>query len=329
MLTRCDQCGTWFRIRSEHLEVAQGMVRCGRCGSLFNALTTLITDPDAARESERTIQGDPVRKDTQEGPVPLPQNNRDQVDLREETRDAIRPADCQPSSGAGDPEDWSHALEIAPDAVIGEESMQPGMETTSVADRSAEVEPAGARKDRLDEAYPADFTPPPRHRLRWLWTAGSGLAALVIVIEITAIAHHQATQRLMRTFAQRPLVSAQSGHARIRPTQISVLSAEVRKMRRGSHGLRIEGTLLNLSAHRTGLPELLVRFTNLNGDIVAEGLFGPGSYLTPPESHPVMPAHAGVAFRLRVMDPGKQAVGFSIRTCRTSPRHRVLCSMAG
>jgi predicted Zn finger-like uncharacterized protein len=38
MITYCPQCATRFRVSPEQLEVRQGMVRCGQCGSVFNAL---------------------------------------------------------------------------------------------------------------------------------------------------------------------------------------------------------------------------------------------------------------------------------------------------
>jgi len=36
MLTRCPECSTRFRVHGEQLEVADGRVRCGRCGCLFD-----------------------------------------------------------------------------------------------------------------------------------------------------------------------------------------------------------------------------------------------------------------------------------------------------
>lgn len=47
MLTRCPQCFAWFRIRAEHLSVANGLVTCGRCDHVFNALTSLIEESAA------------------------------------------------------------------------------------------------------------------------------------------------------------------------------------------------------------------------------------------------------------------------------------------
>ena len=47
MLTRCPQCFAWFRVRAEQLSVANGLVTCGRCEQVFNALASLIEDATA------------------------------------------------------------------------------------------------------------------------------------------------------------------------------------------------------------------------------------------------------------------------------------------
>ena len=44
MLTRCPQCVAWFRVRAEQLSVANGLVTCGRCEHVFNALASLIEE---------------------------------------------------------------------------------------------------------------------------------------------------------------------------------------------------------------------------------------------------------------------------------------------
>ncbi len=49
MLTRCPQCFAWFRVRAEQLSVANGLVTCGRCEQVFNALTSLIEDSAATQ----------------------------------------------------------------------------------------------------------------------------------------------------------------------------------------------------------------------------------------------------------------------------------------
>lgn len=50
MLTRCPACTTTFRISSEQMRARQGMVRCGRCKTVFNAMDGLVDEsapPDA------------------------------------------------------------------------------------------------------------------------------------------------------------------------------------------------------------------------------------------------------------------------------------------
>jgi predicted Zn finger-like uncharacterized protein len=44
MITRCPSCATAFRVTEPQLHARAGQVRCGRCGTTFNALATLISD---------------------------------------------------------------------------------------------------------------------------------------------------------------------------------------------------------------------------------------------------------------------------------------------
>jgi len=43
METSCFQCNARYRITDEQLKIAVGKVRCGECGAMFNALSTLKT----------------------------------------------------------------------------------------------------------------------------------------------------------------------------------------------------------------------------------------------------------------------------------------------
>jgi predicted Zn finger-like uncharacterized protein len=42
LATRCTDCNTVFRVVQDQLKVSEGWVRCGRCGSVFNALEGLF-----------------------------------------------------------------------------------------------------------------------------------------------------------------------------------------------------------------------------------------------------------------------------------------------
>jgi predicted Zn finger-like uncharacterized protein len=44
MYTRCPSCSSTFRVTAALLQMAEGDVRCGSCGAVFNALHTLVDD---------------------------------------------------------------------------------------------------------------------------------------------------------------------------------------------------------------------------------------------------------------------------------------------
>lgn len=44
-ITQCPQCGTHFKITEEQRKAHQGLVRCGRCQTVFNAVENLYTPP--------------------------------------------------------------------------------------------------------------------------------------------------------------------------------------------------------------------------------------------------------------------------------------------
>lgn len=56
--TRCNACGTAFRVNADQLEVSDGYVRCGRCDAVFNARSTLF-DLDAPVIAPPPVAADP------------------------------------------------------------------------------------------------------------------------------------------------------------------------------------------------------------------------------------------------------------------------------
>ena len=58
-VTRCPHCHTSFRVRDEHLQIADGAVRCGSCLQVFNARDYFISEPTDA-EAPATAAAEPV-----------------------------------------------------------------------------------------------------------------------------------------------------------------------------------------------------------------------------------------------------------------------------
>jgi len=83
MFTRCPECETTFRLGAEDLRRAQGKVRCGDCGSVFNALEYLAEESEQAEEP-------PKLTNHADSSIPMP------VDLA--------PVDDENSDPSADPE---------------------------------------------------------------------------------------------------------------------------------------------------------------------------------------------------------------------------------
>ncbi len=75
LAARCPQCHTVFRISGEQLSAAQGWVRCGGCGAVFDATTHLATPDGAALEVPTVhapVEAHPPAPATAPAPAPSP-----------------------------------------------------------------------------------------------------------------------------------------------------------------------------------------------------------------------------------------------------------------
>lgn len=50
LITRCPACQTMFKVAADQFRVAQGWVRCGHCGEVFEAVLNLVPPEVAARQ---------------------------------------------------------------------------------------------------------------------------------------------------------------------------------------------------------------------------------------------------------------------------------------
>jgi predicted Zn finger-like uncharacterized protein len=337
MLTRCDRCGTWFRVRKEQLAVADGWVRCGHCGQTFLAESSLLDEPTLKEgiQSPRPIGLEnqnpslavrPIQVEPHQEPEPVlglqPEAREENLHLQELVPGLAASASPleSPSDDTPKASPVSEALSIH--AEIGDPDAR--IPAALLASRS------GIRTAET-EIEPESVIPPQKppgnslleHRSSAFWAIGSVLAIGLIIFEALAISRHGRTPDIVSLSPT--LESPSSGKAPLSPAQVRILSAEVRKSKSAPGGLAIEGTLFNASTHGLAFPQLLVRFTNLEGRIVDEGVFPPADYLPIQTRDPIIPAHGAVGFRLRVIDPGAKAVGFSLRSCLPPQGNATFC----
>jgi len=61
MTTQCPDCGTRFRVTPQHLQSQQGLVRCGRCATVFDGFKALATLPEQVSSSSSQVVVLPVQ----------------------------------------------------------------------------------------------------------------------------------------------------------------------------------------------------------------------------------------------------------------------------
>ena len=75
LATKCPQCGSMFRVVADQLKLRGGLVRCGQCRTVFDAIGSLAYLEDAAlaaaapAEERREAEPPPTASD-EAAPVP-------------------------------------------------------------------------------------------------------------------------------------------------------------------------------------------------------------------------------------------------------------------
>ncbi|MBH2019320.1 MAG: zinc-ribbon domain-containing protein [Burkholderiales bacterium] len=103
LITRCPACTTMFRVVADQLKVAQGWVRCGQCGKVFDASLHLVPGeaggqeevalaPDAERGLEQPLLAQEIPSAPPEpadaGPAAFPANEAEAPSALAETPEA-------------------------------------------------------------------------------------------------------------------------------------------------------------------------------------------------------------------------------------------------
>jgi predicted Zn finger-like uncharacterized protein len=55
LATKCPQCGAMFRVVADQLKLRGGLVRCGQCRTVFDAIGSLAYVEDAALTASRPV----------------------------------------------------------------------------------------------------------------------------------------------------------------------------------------------------------------------------------------------------------------------------------
>jgi predicted Zn finger-like uncharacterized protein len=164
--TRCNACGTSFRVSEDQLKISDGYVRCGRCDAVFNARSTLF-DLDAPVSAPAPLAEAPTATVAPSQPFePAFAPAASEIDAQAD--DSVFPPTAVPDEpppsqdeSATEPS-WDEALQAVPDRAEPSWSEAPtsDLQAAPAEDATARMrELLGAEATPLGEFSPASPAP--------------------------------------------------------------------------------------------------------------------------------------------------------------------------
>jgi predicted Zn finger-like uncharacterized protein len=343
MFTTCTNCHTRFRLNVAQLTAAQGQVRCGKCGEIFDAYAVLEgaevapqmpapAAPEEAMPMEALPPDAPEMVMSPEGEV------APEVELSLPVEDEpITTAPVLRASRKSKLPIEDMFASLPPD--------EPGSEPERMSAIPVEADAAGSMGEvaadaARGEAPPSSYAhvdllhapPAPKPRRPW---ASAGLWTIIVLLLLLLGAQLVDLDRA--ALSQNPVIGpslkalyAALGHPINNPSAVSewnVGGLNVTTDPDSNGALSITGSLANHAAFVQPWPLLRVVLTDRFGETLRSRDFKPADYLAPAQAASLLAPGLAASFRLDIVDPGADAVGFSLTPCLDTPAGRV-CAVA-
>ena len=331
MKTTCPHCNTKFRISDAQLEAAHGQARCGKCGEVFDAHAGLHAVEAPAPEAPLIADKEPapefdVALDTgTEPPTVAPDlfqavERKPAPPIDDLFGDLLPPE--PPAAAVPMPEldiNPEHPPEVA-------EAMPAGAGPGRFS-----AEPAPDSPEKIFFSTPVDLPPPPSppeppHPLRRAaWVLGTLMMTLLLLAQLVdanrlALSHNLvlgSSLRALYAALGRPIPAAGVVSA------WNVTALNVTSDPQAPGALSITGNLENHADYSQAWPDLRVVLSDQNGEPLRSRDFKPAEYLPANQANVQLPGGQAARFRMDIVDPGPDAVGFSLTPCLDQPAGRV------
>jgi predicted Zn finger-like uncharacterized protein len=283
LATRCASCATVFRVVQDQLKVSEGMVRCGRCGEVFDALEGLFD-----------LEGS-------SGPMPLPRGKaaapvstlHDEEPVAEGADDdgpAVdeQAQDDERDDALGEPGELRSGTPSSSPAASDFGSSRPAsvydlemLDSVMPDDSVAAAPPQDIAPSFVRHVARADQWRRPRVR-RSLWLAGT-LLGLMLGAQLVV---HERAQLAARWPDAAPMLTSLCGLFGFTieaPRTLETLAVESSGLTRIDNAAlyRLQVTLRNRGASFALTPALDLTLTDLRGDIVARRILRAGDFAPP------------------------------------------------
>lgn len=340
MFTVCTHCHTRFRMTAAQLKAAGGQVRCGKCDQVFDAYEAL---DEGAKKTRSKLAADtpnplqPAPDNTPELAVKVGSQTTPDLDVtlaaESEQRKLRTPLQDAGAVLSAEQKAWTPSMsainpEVPPieDLFAGlpdgpaEKPLPPPLtpEPQPLPFTAAPVEAPPEISFVPVEDLPAPPPPKPRrpaHTAAW-W---SSIAVLSLLFAIQLL--HADREALGQNLVIGPSLHAlYAALGEPLPPAESVSDWDVSGVNvttdPGTPGaLSITGSLTNQASYTQPWPLLRVVLTDRYGETLRARDFKPDEYLPGTQANVRLAAGLASRFRLDIVDPGADAVGFTLTPC--------------
>lgn len=309
MLARCPECNTVFRITDDQLKMAGGRVRCGECATVFDAGAALLAEPGAnikhdpgSKTGTSTSTADRYRTDYSELLANAPSSGA-QSDTAAQRHDVENTDRAAPSTAHDD-----HRSE----PMAGADS--PPVDAVAPSANARAVE--NTRADEVPEILQSDLYALGRRggaRRVLAWTAIIGVLSLLLLFQYAYFMRADlARHAVLRPWLERMCAVANCTVPTLRDlAHIRLLSNSVTIDPQHSDRLIIRATMVNDADFPQPYPVLEIKFTDLNGAVLAMRRFQPAQYLASETAARVdMPPRTPVNIELRAVKPNGEVTSY-------------------
>jgi predicted Zn finger-like uncharacterized protein len=322
MFTVCTNCKTRFKVTTAQLKAAGGQVRCGKCDQVFDAYETM--DAKAKTAKPRTAAGETPEVAIRVGSETTPDLN---VKLAVEAGPPAETLDLQPDLLKPDVppiQDLFAGIADEPHEKPLPPPLTPDMHTLPKAKAAPEISFVPVAD------LPAPPPPKPKRPAHTAaWWSGIALLALLLGVQLVHADREALGQNLVigpslkalyAAFGD-PLPAAES------VTDWDVSGVNVTTDPATPGALSITGTLTNQASYAQPWPFLRVVLTDRYGETLRARDFKPDEYLPGTQANVQLAGGLTSHFRLDIVDPGADAVGFTLTPCLDISAGRV-CSVS-
>jgi predicted Zn finger-like uncharacterized protein len=300
MLTSCPECATNFRVTQEQLGVRRGMVRCGRCGAVFNAYDNLQAEIDAPAPTHAAAAPawspppPPHAAPPAETRAPPAQAETPRPAIMHQPAEAPKAVLAEPAGASAPPVERAaeskaveaRAAEVEFDTGWLDGMREDSLELGAAPGDAASDEGARTRLENIDEILLSEL---PGRRARVAGDNGAPLfwvlAACLALALLGQLTFFLRVELANWQPAMRPILNqacAALGCAMPLATDINVLRIEASSLEtdpeQAAHA-RLRVTFSNRAAEAVEWPYFVLKLSDVGNVAMAQRVFKPADYL--------------------------------------------------